>query len=118
MDLTLEPVHPQWPQWLLYSADLCDLQMACLPPYSFEAEGRHSEQFQASLSQELWEVRVAVVWGGGYWTEDALMTSIKCRNGCETFGKLSSTSQTVPHSTNVSHYSPGHDDVCWKREQK
>lgn len=61
---------------------------------------------------------MAVVWGGGYWTEDALMTSIKYGNGCETFGKLSSTSQTVPHSTNVSLYSPGHDDVCQKREQK
>lgn len=61
---------------------------------------------------------MAVVWGGGYWTEDALMTPIKSGNGFETFGKLSSTSQTVPPSTNVSHYSPGHDEVCWKREQK
>lgn len=37
-----------------------------------------------------------VVWGGGDWAEDALMTSIKCDNGCETFSKLPSISQTVP----------------------
>lgn len=78
---------------------------------------RISTQSNPIPGQESWEMRVAAVWGGGGWTEDALLTPIKCDNECESFGKLSSISQTVLRSTDMSHYSPGHDDVCWKRQK-
>jgi hypothetical protein len=73
--------------------------MDCLPcpVSSFEAEDENWI-YQVFLSQELWKVWVAVVRGKGHQAEDIPITSIKCDNGCEILGKLSSTLQTVLHS--------------------